>query len=400
MANAGIPISVTDDTGILRDALVQGPVCDLHGKTAIGTHGNARKAVRQHRRLVKHLENAGVTIRHLDRLLHSALEFADARDWILERRICASAGDKGWASDSLSWLSEQPPDSLTRYLMEGMKTASLPPALRCPGGGTAEKDGWFIAPLARGTYPCERLRVIEGGMVLCPPHREHGRNAAITAATVVNFAPLFDQSGVEFWLGADGADRSCPPINGHDLAVPGERLWVGAITRRTSVQALSLLASSLFRQNKAGTMFWLDLTGSACGSLDDCFLSLGPDCLLVDKKVLDRASAFIVRANHRGAVLAIEPCVRPFLAELGRVMGEGGGCMIDVNRFKPPVADALARLAPIVLAAGRIIAFEEHQAAFGTLERHGIEITASPAGDALSYGGKGPRGLIVALHIT
>jgi arginine deiminase len=398
MANAGTVISVLDDTGVLRDALVQGPVCNPLGGSAMGVENEAREAVQQHRRLVRELETAGATVRHLDALLHSALGFADARDWVLERRISEAEDDQGRACEIMSWLSEQPAETLTRYLMDGMQTGELPAGLRRPAYGAPDNGGWFMAPLGDVMHPRGRLRVLNGGVVLSQPEQQHSRAAAITAATVLNFAPLFDQSRFEFLLTADGADRSCPPVDGNDIAMPGERVCVGAITHSTSVQALSLLAASLFRQNKAGTMFWLDLTGTDCECLDDCFLPLSRECLLVDMKLLELVNAFVVRANHRGAVLGIEPCKSSFVEELARSMGARELHLIDLKQHPEPVADALARLAPIVVSPGRIIAFDEHEAAFRLLERHGVEIVSSFPGAALSRKGKGPRGLMTALH--
>ena len=315
-----------------------------------------------------------------------------------KRRIAERAERQDEVCDIIVWLSEQPAQTLTRYLMEGMQIAGLPAGLRGPASRAASNGGWLMAPLGDAMHPRGRLRVINGGVLLSQAHERQSRAAAITAATVLNFAPLFDQSRFEFWLTADSADRSCPPVNGNDIAMPSEEVCVGAITHNTSVQALSLLAASLFRQHRVRTMFWLDLTGTDCDCLDDCFLPLSRDCKLVDMTLLETANAFAVRANHRGAVLGIEPCKASFIEELARSMEGTEFNLIDVRQQPKPVADALSTLAPIVLSPGRIIAFEEHEAAFRVLEQQGIEIVSCFPGAALSPRGKGPRGLLAALH--
>ena len=398
MARSGTIISVSDDVGLLRDALVQGPVCNPLGVRVESVGSEVEETARQHRKLVRALETAGVSVRHLDALLHSALGFADARDWILERRLAETDGEKRAAGSIIFWLSEQPADTLTRFLMEGLQLADLPAGLRGRAHDAADGNGWLIAPLGDVMHPRSRLRVIDGGVLLSQPEQRQSRAAAITAATVLNFAPLFDQSRFEFWLTADGADRSSPPVAGNDIAMPSEGVCVGAMTRNTSVQALSLLAASLFRQNRVSSMFWLDLTGTGCECLEDCFLPLSRDCLLVDMALLETASAFGVRANHRGAVLGIEPCKTSFVQDLARRMEAAELHLIDIRQHPKPVADALAMLAPIVLSPGRIIAFEEHEAGFRVLEQHGVEIVSCFPGGALSQRGKGPRGLMAALH--
>ena len=399
MSKTGTTISVVDDIGVLRDALVQGPLCSPSDD--VGADGRkTRQAVQQHQRLVEALETSGVTVRHLDGLLGSALGFADARDWILERRIDLRESEPGGVGAVLSWLSEQPADCLTRWLMQGLQPTLLPAELQRM---IVREDGhadWLIAPLAEATRIRRLLRVMENAVVLCRSHPQKNNAVAITIATVLNFAPLFDQSSFEFWLGADGADTCYPPVSGSDLSMPGERVWVGAVTRNTSVQGLSLLAASLYRQNRDGVMFWVDLTGSGHDCLDDCFLPLSRECLLVDRTLLDQASAFVVRADHRGAVLAIEPCRFSFLVELQRSLSPANVSLVDAGQYEQPVAAALAGICPVVVAPGRIIAFDQHEAAFRALERQGIEVVASLPGDAIAERGNGPRDLVSALHAS
>ena len=89
MAMTGTSISVSDEVGVLRDVLVQGPVCRPLGGSVRTVESSAPCAEQQHGRLVRHLEAQGVMVRHFDALLYSALGFPDARDWILENRAGA-----------------------------------------------------------------------------------------------------------------------------------------------------------------------------------------------------------------------------------------------------------------------------------------------------------------------
>jgi arginine deiminase len=401
MTRSGTPVSVINDIGVIRDVLVQGPVRNPFDEVEEGDEKAVGLASRQHQRMVQELEAAGVSVRHMDVLLHSALGFADARDWILERRMTGDDHELGNAGcDIISWLSEQPAETLTRCLMEGMKTGELPAVFEPVVRRFDETSDWLLPPLDGVMHLRERFRVIDGGVVLAQPKGLSAKASTITLATVLNFAPLFDQSRFEFWLSADGADRSCPPVSGNDIAIPGERIWVGAVTANTSVQALSLLAASLFRQDGSGAMFWLDLTGTDCACLDDCFLPLSGECMLVDETLLGHANSFLVRSGNPGAPLSIEPCRSSFLEALAQSLGGKKLDLVDVRHQQPPVSQLLRRLAPIVLSPGRIIAFEEHQDAFRVLEQHGVEIAAAISGGALSSGGKGPRSLVSPLHAT
>ncbi|MBC7284618.1 arginine deiminase family protein, partial [Hoeflea sp.] len=302
------------------------------------------------------------------------------------------------ASRIMEWMSEQPAETLTRFLMDGMRMSALPAGPDHSTDASALNDGWFLPPLADMTQIRRSLRFIDAGAVVCPVQAEMSEASAITISAVLNFAPLFDESRFEFWLTSDGADRSCPPIDGQDLAMPGALICVGAITRATSVQALSELAASLFRKNRGYSIFWLDLTATGCDCLEDCFVPLGCDCALVDSEVLGAASAFAVRANRHGMALTIEPCQLAFLKEIAHALGTADLRLIDAKHHAGSVRNALNRLAPVVLSPGRVLVFEDHRAAFPVLEEHGIEIVAALDGSALSRAGKGPRGLMSALH--
>lgn len=397
MAVPGARISVSSDVGVLRDVLVQRPVCSPLAGPVWAAKNGAASAVQQHARLVRELEAAGVTVRHFDALLYSALGFADARDWLLERRIGECEDDRRRVSEIISWLSEKPVETLTRYLMEGMRISALPSGFNRPAYGVWNQGGWFLPPLDDLIHPRGHVRFIDGGAVIALPEPAASHAAAINISTVLNFAPLFDESRFEFWLTSDGADRSFPPIDGHDIAMPGGMVCVGAITGATSVQALSRLAISLFRQDKADTMFWIDLTGADCACLDDCFLPLSRDCLLVNMEILNLAPVCKVRGRRHNAVLGVEPCGSAFIEELSKAVGVAGFCLIDANHYSGTAGKALVALSPVVLGPGRILAFEEHHAAFALLEQNGIEVVSAFAGSALSRNGKGPRGLVTAL---
>ncbi|MDP2122452.1 MAG: arginine deiminase family protein [Hoeflea sp.] len=397
MARDGAIISVSDDVGLLRDVLVQGPVCALPGRLE-PDDGAVHEAVRQHARFVAELKRAGVIVRHLDQLLCSALGFADARDWIVERRVGEYEDSRRLGAEIVAWLSEKPAETLTRLLMEGMPLSALPPALNRPGVGAGAAKSWFLPPLSDMTQVRSGLRFIDAGAVVCPLQPAVSRASAITFSTVLNFAPLFDEARFEFWLSSDGADRSCPPIDGHDIAMPGGLVCVAAITQATGVLALSELAAALFRKNKDYTVFWLDLTGTGGARLDDCFVPFDRDCLLVNSAILDMARAFAVHPNRHGMALTVEPCRSGFLEDFARASGARDLCLIDARDHAGAVGTALSHLAPILLSPRRILAFEEHEAAFGLLEQHGIEIVAVLKGSALTQGGKGPRGLISALR--
>lgn len=395
MSRLGASVGVAHDTGVLRDVLVHRPVDRTPGAGLVDQDQD-QDARRQHDHLVEHLHQAGITVRRLEDLLESALEFADARDWILERRIAERDADRRGIDEIAGWLSEQPAAALSKYLIDGLPVAALPKMVLRRNGAADNAQRWFLPPLDGIGHPRRTLRFLNGGALISNPPPGGSRAEAINMSALLNFAPVFDEARFSFWISSDGADLSCPPIHAGDILVLSGETYVLAITRRTSAQALSLLAAALFRQNLAEHIYWLDLTEVGECSLDDCLLPLSRDCLLVDTRILDRVQAVEVRPKTPGPMLDIESCATGLLAKLLSSQPRSMR-VIDVAAHSGAVGRALAKLAPIVVAPGRLMLFEEHEPAYATLEAAGLEILAALPGSALMREGKGPRDLVTAL---
>ncbi|MCY0147449.1 arginine deiminase family protein [Hoeflea sp. G2-23] len=351
----------------------------------------------QHAELVRVLGQEGVRVRYFDELLASALGFADARDWVLERRVGECVDDAGRVTEISTWLSERPVDVLADYLVNGMQVSDLPSELSKVKKGAGGEVDWVFCPLYDLGNLRRHLRVLGGNVVIAQPLPAARRPEAITVSAVLNFAPLFDDANFEFWPTSDGADCDFPAIDGRDLAILGcGDIFIGAITRATSVTALSALTAALFQQNAVGHAFWVDLTGPDGRCLDDCLVALAPDCVIVDGAVLEQAEVFRVYSAPRGEVLRITACDTAFLRELCASFS-GGLNVIDASHYPGAVGRSLAGLSPIVLAPGHILAFAEHEPAFEVLEQYGVTIACALNGSALAHDCKGPRGLVTAL---
>lgn len=381
---------VASDAGIVHDVIVQQPTGPVGHDSAGRLLPDA--AIGQFEALVEALEGAGITVLHLDGLLAETLRFADARNWLLERRVADRGFNAPLHRAVLSWLNELPRTQLLSYLTQGLHAAALPAALREQLGGA---DVEVLPALPDGARLRQYARWLGGGVLLGKGSGPQRRAASVNMSAVLHFSPVFDEAHFEFWLASDGADSQWPPIDGHDVAMLGPSTVLAGITRNTTPDALLLLSHALHRHGHATRIVCVDLRCTRCGSLDDCFVPLDHDLMLVDGPVMEAAPAFIVRPSGRADIHSVTPCAVPVMEQLAQMVAPMRLRIIDTSRAVDKASRrALMAIHPLVLAPGKILAFSEHAAAFGELERSGIEIAVAVPGDALCAGGCGPSSFV------
>jgi len=387
--------TVKYDAAKARIVLVQRPSSTSRSAGVSGDrneHGaGAREpAIAQHARVVEELRNAGITVLQFESVLAEAVGCADGRDWILERRL-ESGGPAPGAREAInSWLQDMASDVLARVLVHGVKPEDMPESVR-RGGGDADS---YLPALPSLTYPRGCIRWLANGVVIGQGSGRDRRAEAVNTATVLHFAPIFDEAHFEFWLTSDGAQSDWPPIDGRDIAMPGKSIVVGAMTETTSATALRQLAAALFRRNVATEMVWLDLLDAGVGHLDDCLAVLDKDCILVDGAILERTPVFTIRAAGTRSIHSVAASKMSFVTTLEGMMAPATVRVIDTSRLTGvEVKIALGTIAPLVVMPGKVIAFEEHRMVFPVLEDNGVEIVAAVPGAALMRDGRGPRNL-------
>jgi arginine deiminase len=322
------------------------------------------------------------------------LQFADARDWILERYLVDSGASGVVLKDLAAWLHDMPHEELAHHLVNGTSGPDLSRMQR----GLAGAESHQLPSQCKLTYPRRIARWLNTGVVLAQPASGKISGETITISTVLNFAPSFDEANFEFWLASDGADKTGPPIDGRDIAMPGPATVIGAVTNNTSALALRKLASALFRSNIVEEMVCVNLIGSGCDCLDACFAPVSRECVLADGVVLEMARPFTIRAGRGGSIHTVQTSARSFFELVSNSMAPHRLDILDICRISNRTTrNALSALDPIVVSSGKILVFEQHEAGFAELEKHGVEIVAAIPGGALTPGGRGPRSLTTVL---
>lgn len=408
MVGATKAFSVHSDSDTIRTVLVQKPLAassrgrtgSRAGKTVESRH---EAAGQQHERLVRALEGFGVQVLHLDELLAATLAFADARDWTLDRRLAASDPDLGrsFAVALVSWLNDLPPKPLAEFLIAGACGRDLPGVCRKLAGARFDPGKKYLPALPNLARTRANARWLKNGVVLGHAKNTVRRNEVVNTAAVLHFSPVFDEALFDFWLSTDPGESALPDVDGRDFAMPDAELVVGALTAHTGNRALRLLAAALFREGVADRLLCADLAGTAAGHLDDYLIPLGRDCMLTDFEALENARAFVIRPVGGGNIQAMDSHRASFLKVLTERLERCAVTMIDAGSVRPKRSGgAPARFEPIVLAPGKVLAFEEHSAVFPLLESHGIEIAAVTPGSELSRFAAGPRAFatVVSAH--
>src|SRR6201994_4069194 len=108
--------------GLAHHRLTPGNRADLLFDDVLWVH----EAQKDHYDFVLKMEERGVEVLDLHDLLAETLEDAQARSWVLDRRITANTVGPATAKAVRPWLDEMPSVQLAEFLIGGISMADLP----------------------------------------------------------------------------------------------------------------------------------------------------------------------------------------------------------------------------------------------------------------------------------
>lgn len=406
MHNFPQTLAVRSDAAKVNTVVVQRPL-KPHSRHAVSAIDSAFQpsdddlARLQHDAFVHALEDNGIQVIHFDAILAEVLKYADGRDWILERRMQRADDPSPCIAKMMPLLEEMEPECLAQSLLSGLDPGACRQTRPEKRTIAATVEACCLQPLPELTYPRRSLRWVGSGAVIGQGLGVASRAMSINIAAVLHFAPFFDDTNFDFLMASDGAEPDWPIIDGRDIAVMSDTIVMGAATANTSVAALHLLASALFRRNRVAELLCVDLQRTGITHLDDCLSILDRDCILADRRRIDSAPAFVIRDARHGGMNTVEAIREPFIAHLASLMAPVELRIIDASDVEDSDGrTSLTRCCPLVLMPGKVLVFEEDQAAVPILEQHGIKVIAMLPGSAFMGVGRGPRSLAAVISAS
>lgn len=263
-------------------------------------------AKRDHFDFITKMRDRGVEVVEMHNLLAQTVAVPEAKKWILDNQVVPNQVGLGLIDEIRSYLEGLPDRELAETLIGGLSTYEFPEQL---GGemlkliqdaaGVAE---YLLPPLPNTLYTRDTTCWIFGGVTLNPLYWPARHEETILATAIYKFHPDF-AGKVNVWWGDPTEDWGLATLEGGDVMPIGKGNVLIGMSERTSRQAISQLAATLFEKGAAHRVVVAAMPKlRAAMHLDTVFTFADRDCVLIYPDIVNAIESFSYRPNGNGGV--------------------------------------------------------------------------------------------------
>ncbi len=339
------------------------------------------RARRDHDEFVAQLRERGVEVLELHALLSETLAIPEARRWILDQQVVPNQVGLGLLDEIRAYLDELPDLALAEILIGGLSTWEFPEtrggsmlALVREAAGVTE---YLLPPLPNTLYTRDTTSWIYGGVTLNPLSYPARREETLLVTAIYRFHPEF-AGRVTVWWGDPTRDWGLATLEGGDVMPIGNGNVLIGMSERTSRQAISQLAATLFARGAAERVIVAAMPKlRAAMHLDTIFTFADRDCVLVYPDIVHAIRAFSYRpGGSSGGGLELRKEDKPLVEVVAAALGlarlrvvETGGNAYERERTQ---WDSGANL--VCASPGVVFAYDRNTHTNDLLRKAGIEV--------------------------
>ncbi|WP_425840217.1 arginine deiminase [Streptomyces fractus] len=265
-------------------------------------------AQRDHADFVNKLRGRGVEVVELHELLAETMAIPDAKSWLLDRKIVANQVGLGLIDDTRAFLEGLDHRQLAEYLIGGLATTDLPDDYRSPYVSLArESTGvreYLMPPLPNTLYTRDTTCWLYGGLTLNPLYWPARHDETLLMKAVYRFHPDF--AGSTVWWGDPERDWGQASFEGGDIMPVGKGVVLMGMSERTSRQAITQVAASLFERGAAERVIVAGMPKlRSAMHLDTVFTFADRDIVTLYPKIMDAVHTFSLRPSDKAPGLEI-----------------------------------------------------------------------------------------------
>src|SRR5690606_7955675 len=260
------------------------------------------QAKRDHFDFVTKMRERGVEVLEMHNLLTDILHDAEAKGWILDRKLTPNLVGLGLHNEVRAWLQELEPRRLAEFLIGGGSGDDL------PGTHSGEivrmfreylgHSSFILAPLPNTIFTRDTTCWIYGGVALNPMHWTARRQETLLAAAIYKFHPTFAGADFKVWYGDPDLDHGLATLEGGDVMPIGNGVVLIGMGERSSRQAIGQLAQSLLQQGAAERVIVAGLpVGRSSMHLDTVFSFCDRDLVTIYPEAVQAITSFSLRPD-------------------------------------------------------------------------------------------------------
>lgn len=376
-----VALGVHSEVGRLREVMVHRPDLSLRRLTPDNCRALlfddvlwVKKARQEHDMFVDTLRERSVVVHSLGELLAETLDNADAKQWLLDRRIKSPVVGEDMAGELQSWLSQMPPDQLSTYLVGGIARAELPFDPMGLSGRTLAPEDFVLPPLPNQLFTRDSSCWIYGGVSVNSMYWQARRPEAANVEAIYRFHPRFRQASLPIF---SAESEEAPSLEGGDVMPVGDGVVLIGMGERTTPRAVSALARRLFAAGLATRVIAaLMPRDRSFMHLDTVFTFCDRDLVTMYPPVVNRLRSFSLRPGNTEDAMDVREENAPFTEVVAEAMGlrslrivATGGDRYEAEREQWDDGNNVVAVEP-----GVVVAYDRNVYTNTLLRRQGVEV--------------------------
>jgi arginine deiminase len=334
-----------------------------------------RRARQEHDAFVDVMRERGVEVLLFHDLLAETLADAEARSWLLSRRLRPEDVTVMFSDELIGWMSEMPPDELATHLTGGITVSELPQDVQDVIEHALRPTDFVLPPLPNQLFMRDTSAWIYGGVSINNMYWPARQKETLNVEAVYRFHPRFRAADVPFWYGGFDHDWGGASIEGGDIMPVGDGVVLVGQGERTNVRAVSILARNLFAADAARLVIGAQMPRERSAMhLDTVFTFCNRDVATIYEPVVSQITPILYTSGGKTGVQA-KVSDRSFLDEVRDAVGTDlkvvttGGDEFEAERNQWDDGNNVVALEP-----GVVVAYERNEATNTKLAKAGVEV--------------------------